>query len=207
MYLSTLTLNPDHDQARRDLGDAFEMHRTLTQAFASDSSANPRPFLWRIEPGEVAGQAGVVVVQSATPANWRVLEGQPGYAVKIHGNQRVDLEKTIEAGGTYLFRLQANPSITRDGRRIPLYGEAGQREWLALQGQRFGFDILAFTRKERRKIQLRQGNEGNRITVFAVDFEGVMKVKSPPSLHKAMLSGLGYGKSWGLGLLSLSRMG
>lgn len=206
MYLSTLTLNPDHTEARRDLTDAYEMHRTLTRAFSSGADATPRPFLWRIEPGNDAGQ-GVVVVQSATPANWCVFDGQPGYAMSIQGNKRVNLEKMIEAGVTYQFRLQANPSITRNGKRVPLYGEAGQREWLTLQGQRFGFEILAFTRKEQRRLQLRQGSDGNRITVFAVDFEGIMKVKNPLGLQKAILAGLGYGKSWGLGLLSLSRLG
>ncbi len=36
MYLSKLTLDPRHPQARRDLGDAYEMHRTLARAFAPD---------------------------------------------------------------------------------------------------------------------------------------------------------------------------
>ena len=50
MYLSKLTLDPRHLGARRDLADAYEMHRTLARAFAPDESSAPARFLWRLEP-------------------------------------------------------------------------------------------------------------------------------------------------------------
>ena len=50
MYLSRLTLDPRQPQARRDLGDAYDMHRTLTRAFALDATTLPPRFLWRLDP-------------------------------------------------------------------------------------------------------------------------------------------------------------
>ena len=47
MYMSKLVLDPRHLQARRDLANAYEMHRTLSRVFAPSPDASPARFLWR----------------------------------------------------------------------------------------------------------------------------------------------------------------
>ena len=117
MFLSKLTLNPQHPQARRDLADAYEMHRTLARAFVADASTPPRRFLWRLERSVHANPSSILLVQSEWLADWNYLESMSGYAGKIHGNKPVNLEKLVEIGARYRFRLLANPTITRNGKR------------------------------------------------------------------------------------------
>lgn len=203
MYLSTIKLNPHHFQARRDIGDAYEMHRTLTSVFGRREDTEARSFLWRLEHSGELENPGVVIVQSATPANWSVLDEYPGYTQEIRANRRIDLDRLIEAGRCYRFRLQVNPTVTRNGKRIGLRDKEEQVEWLLNQGQKHGFEVLAFLRKSSQRLQLRQGNSGNRITLHSVLFEGILQAKNPPLLQKAVLNGLGHGRAWGLGLLTI----
>ena len=79
MYLSQLKLNPTHPSARRDLGDAYQMHRTLSRAFATGpDDAVPR-FLWRLERQSAPSPSNAVLVQADGPGRWSELADLPGY--------------------------------------------------------------------------------------------------------------------------------
>ncbi len=54
MYLTRLTPDPRSAQARRDPGDAYEMHRTLSRVFADEQAPASR-FLWRLEASGMPG--------------------------------------------------------------------------------------------------------------------------------------------------------
>ena len=206
MFLSKLTLNPQHPQARRDLGDAYEMHRTLARAFVADASTPPRRFLWRLERSVHANPSSILLVQSEWLADWNYLESTSGYAGKIHGNKPVNLEKLVEIGARYRFRLLANPTITRNGKRYGLAKEVDQHAWLTRQGEKHGFSVGAYVRMGNERIQARQGSKGNRIVLHTVLFEGLMLATDPTNLRQAVGAGLGHGKALGLGLLSLGRV-
>ena len=79
MYLTRLTLDPRSAQARRDLADAYEMHRTLARAFVTDEHSSPVRFLWRLEAGSNAWASPVVLVQSAQVGDWSALQVLPNY--------------------------------------------------------------------------------------------------------------------------------
>lgn len=202
MYLSKLTLNPRHPQARRDLSDAYEMHRTLARAFARDGSSQPSRFLWRLEQYQ---PANVVLVQSVHMANWAALDSLPGYVDEIFPNKVVDLDKLVQPDGRYRFRLLANPTVTRDGKRHGLTHEEDQLAWIVRQGERHGFSVLGCVRGAQERLQVRQSRSGNRITLHTVLFDGVLQVVSAESLRQGLLNGLGHGKAMGLGLLSIGR--
>lgn len=206
MYLSKLTLDPRHPQARRDLADPYEMHRTLARAFAPDATTPPHRFLWRLERRADCQPSSVVLVQSAHPANWPVLEALPGYAEEIHPDKLVDLEKLIRPTCRYRFRLFANPTVTRGGKRYGLTREEDQLAWLARQGERHGFSVLACVRAADERLHVRQGRSGNRITVHTALFEGVMESVTPDALRQGLLNGFGHAKALGLGLLSLAKV-
>jgi CRISPR system Cascade subunit CasE len=203
MYLSTIQLNPHHALARRDLRDAYEMYRTLNSAFSDLQDAPFRRFLWRMEQPIETDTAGVVVVQSHTPADWSILEKQPGYAQEIEGNRHIDLDHLLEPARCYHFRLQVNPTVTRDGKRFGLRTKQEQVDWLTAQGKKHGFEVMAYIRESSQRLQLRQGKSGNKITVHTVLFDGFLQAKNPQLLQKAICSGLGHGRSWGLGLLTV----
>lgn len=204
MYLSRLSLNPRHPLARRDLADAYEMHRTLVRAFAPNPGGRPHRFLWRLERRDNFQLSSVVLVQAEQPADWSVLAA--GYANDISGNKLVDLSKFIQAGKRYRFRLLANPTVTRGGKRYGLTRVEDQLAWLVRQGQRQGFSLLGCQRGANERLQTRQGRTGNRITIHTALFEGVLEAVSADSLRQGVLKGFGHGKALGLGLLSLARV-
>jgi CRISPR system Cascade subunit CasE len=206
MYLSRLTLDPLHPQGRRDLSSRYEMHRTLVRAFAPDVHSPPARFLWRLESNLSAPSAAVLLVQSETLADWSVLAAFPGYALEILGNKPVDLERLIQTESRFRFRLHANPTVTRQGKRFGLLREAEQVAWLDRQGQKSGFALISCLRTGNERIRIRQNGTGRTITVETVLFEGVLESLNAEALRSAVGHGLGHGKAWGLGLFSLARI-
>lgn len=206
MYLSKVTLDPRHPQARRDLGDAYEMHRTLARAFAPDADTPPARFLWRLERRADFQPSSVVLVQSEHLADWSVLDTLAGYATEMLGNKPVDLGTLVQTGSRYRFRLLANPTVTRAGKRYGLTREEEQLTWLSRQGDKHGFAVLGCERGASERLQVRQGRTGNRITVHSALFEGVLEARAPDRLRQGVLDGFGHGKALGLGLLSLAKL-
>jgi CRISPR system Cascade subunit CasE len=206
MYLSKLTLDPRHPQARRDLADAYEMHRTLARAFAPAPDRPPDRFLWRLERRTDFQPSTVVLVQSSAPANWGALDSLAGYAGEILANKPVELDTLIQSDMRYRFRLLANPTVTRAGKRYGLVREEEQLAWLSRQGERHGFTLQGCVRAAKERLQVRQGRTSNRITVDAALFEGVLEAVNPDGLREGMLRGIGHAKALGLGMLSLAKV-
>lgn len=208
MYLSKITLDARHPQARKDLSCAYEMHRTLSRVFARDDTTPPERFLWRQERGRSWEQSQVdVLVQASTPGDWAALQQWPGYVAQLQPDKEVDLQALIRSGAQYCFRLRANPTVTRMGKRYGLKSESEQVDWLTRQGQRVGFDVLACECADNDMLSVRQPRSGGLISVQAVTFDGVLTVIDDVALRAALLSGIGHAKALGLGLLSLAPRG
>jgi CRISPR system Cascade subunit CasE len=205
MYLSRLTLNPGHPLVRRDLANPYELHRTLTRAFARASDQPPDRFLWRLE-RRADAVSSTLLVQSEVLADWSILEAMSGYLEELRGNKLVDLEVIVAAGRAYRFRLLANPTVTRAGKRLGIAREPGQLAWLGRQGARHGFQVRSCLICASERLKVRQGKSGNRIVLDTALFEGVLEVVSADLLRKTLVNGLGHGKALGLGLMSLARV-
>lgn len=206
MYLSSLMLDAQHPQARRDLSDGYEMHRTLARAFANTTGASLPRFLWRLEPVPLASPTAKVLVQSDARADWTILDALPGYAVELRGNKEVDLARLIRNARRYRFRLFANPTVTRQGKRLGLVQEADQIEWLGRQAARHGFTVVGCERRAAERVQMRQGRSGNRIVIQGALFEGLLQVTDSSRLGGAVRAGIGHAKALGFGMLSLAPM-
>lgn len=207
MYLTKLTLDPRHPQARRDLGDAYDMHRTLCRAFSGDSKTPPARFLWRLETGFDGIPNATMLVQSDTLANWAVLDELPGYALQCHANKLVDLTQLIQEGARYRFRLLANPTVTRQGNRYGLLREDEQLAWLARQAEKHGSILCASLRLGSNRLQTHKGGGSQRITVQTALFEGALEVSNAQAMQQAVRQGVGHAKALGLGLWSLAPLG
>lgn len=205
MFLSKITLDARHPQARKDLSSAYEMHRTLSRVFAPDDTAPPARFLWRQEQVRSWEQSQVdVLVQATVPGHWAALQQWPGYLVQLQTDKAVSLSGLVRQGAQYRFRLRANPTVTRAGKRYGLRAEADQHAWLSRQGQRLGFEVLTCVRSGNDTLSARQPRSGGVITVQAVTFDGVLHVTDDAALRSAVEAGIGHAKSLGLGLLSLA---
>lgn len=204
MFLAKLILDGTHGHVRRDIADAYQLHRTLSRVFADDEASPPKRFLWRLESDPSHGPAGsaTVLVQSAQPGNWAGIEHLDGY--RLTGQKAVVLDNLLHSGRHYAFRLLANPTVTRDGKRYGLMGEDAQRAWLGRQAERNGFALQECVVTGASRLAVRQSRSGHRITVDAVRFDGVLTVEDVSKMSDALLQGLGHAKSLGLGLLSIA---
>lgn len=189
MFLSRLTLDPRHSAARRDLASAYELHSTLARALEPDKS-----FLWRLE--ELT-----LLVQSSAHADWGRLE--PGYLERPSESKPLKLDR-LAATSRHRFRLRANPTVTRDGKRHGLARLEDQLAWLERQGERHGFQLLGVTVSASDRVRVRKRQSNAPITLQAVTFDGHLEAIDPARLAAAVRSGLGHGKALGLGLLSLA---
>lgn len=200
MHLTRLLLDPRSAQARRDLADPYEMHRTLARVFAEDDVHAPPRFLWRFEP-QGAWSDPVVLVQSAHAADWSRLDGVSGYLKKPAETKPVLLDHLLQHEARYRFRLLANPTVTRDGKRYGLATEDAQLDWLARQGERCGFQVDAALVTS--SDVLRCGKKGGSISLQRACFEGVLRLLDMDKMAGVLHDGIGPGKAFGCGLLSL----
>lgn len=202
MFLSKLILNPRSREARRDLANPYELHRTLARAFAPDNETSPARFLWRLEP-TVSWQHPILLVQSVYPANWAALADLAYYLHQEIEVKEFEPENWLNSGHIFRFRLQANPTVTRNGKRWGLLKEDEQLAWLTRQGERHGFFL------EQALVSasaMQQGRKGEgKLSVLTVTFDGYLRVQEACLLWNAMGKGIGPAKSLGCGLLTLGR--
>lgn len=206
MFLTQLRLDPRNVSTRRDLADPYDMHRTLVRAFVRDKRDAPQRFLWRLESGTAWSQP-VVLVQSTGPGDWSFLEAVSGYLLDSGdppiGVKSFDLASLLQAGTNLRFRLAANPTVTRQGKRLGLIGEDAQLEWLHRQGERLGFGLQAALVTGSDMLRGRKGSM--HVSLRRVLYEGVLEVRDAEALGAAIDSGIGHGKAFGCGLLSVAR--
>ncbi len=197
MYLSLLRLNPQNPLARRDLGDPYAMHQTLTRIAVPGDR-----LLWRLEVSRY-GESPRLLVQTLQKPGWsRILlqEEEPYGELAPDSPKEVRLE--LERGQRLRFRLYANPTVARNGRRLGLYREEEQLRWLSDRMRRRGAVVRSAIVSRKGKIRLKK--EGRTIVLASAQFDGVLEVIDPGNLVKAVELGIGHGKAFGFGLLSLA---
>jgi len=196
MYLARITIN----RSRIALGwlsNPYRVHQRLRMAYPTDGR-----LLFRIEEND---QKAVILVQSETAPDWQaafadfdVLAGEP--EVKA-------FELNLVPGGLYRFRLLANPTVTRGGKRLGLLNQEEQRAWLERQFEKSGVQLLGYQVKNKGLQHSRKNpaKEGGYQTHLSVLYEGVLKILDQAALAQVLRSGIGHAKGYGFGLLSLAR--
>lgn len=223
MYLSRLTLNPRSRYARRDLADVYQLHRSIMSAFAPTGEAAARSslgVLFRVEPD--GAPLPVVLVQSREEPLWELPPGYlaPGTAALTKPID--ELLGAIAAGRTFRFRLLANPTRKiarfdqtgvrmRQGSRVDLRRDTDRVQWLERRSTQHGFQLarLPDGREHAVDVIVRPGGhptgrkDATRITVAGALFDGRLVVQDANRVRAAVTGGIGPGKAFGFGLLSL----
>ncbi|PAT44043.1 type I-E CRISPR-associated protein Cas6/Cse3/CasE [Lysobacteraceae bacterium NML75-0749] len=204
MYLTRLLLDTRSAQVRRDLGNPYELHRTLVRAFVQSDAQDVPRFLWRVEPQAAWNSPPVVLVQSEHSADWSLLQALPRYLKAPPASKALSPERLFPAGQRCRFRLFANPTVTRAGKRIGLVGDDAQLAWLQRQGQSHGFALEAAIVTHSEVLKPRK--QAAVLSLQRACYEGVLQVTDADRLKAALVAGIGPGKAFGCGLLSLARI-
>lgn len=219
MYLSRLILNLRNRGVQRDLAHVHSMHRTLMRAFADDLDQAQERVLYRIDQNRRGDT--YCLVQSWQRPDWQHL-AENGYLLESEEDnpavKTVDLQ--VRAGQQYNFRLRANPtkrlgkSAQYDkGKRVGLYKIEEQLQWLQRKAGQHGFGIHSVMPIQPQQIHTRipqHGGGARQETVphdakfFSVQFDGMLQVTDSQSFLEAIHNGIGSGKAFGFGLLSLA---
>ncbi len=224
LYLSCLLVNGRSQEARRDLSDCQALHRRVLSAFpdAAEAPAARERFgvLFRAEPLDGGAR---VLAQSRERPDWsRLPEGY--LRESVWGPKPIDhLFARLTDGQELVFRLLANPTRRINdhstletakwhGKRVELQREEDQIAWLHRKGAANGFTLLGVRTKPEiadlrtlgapGKVMGRYG--GERLTFGAVMFEGRLRVTEADAFRQALEHGIGSGKAYGFGLLSVA---
>ncbi len=208
-YLSRLVLDLSCEQAFADLASAYSMHRTVMRAFPAPRDGNR--VLYRLDRLPPAG-AACLLVQSSQPADWSFLQSMPGYLMAPHEAGMPNPAQTFFAvelrrDDVLSFRLRANPTFRRGRKRLGYRRRGDQLRWLTRQGARWGFEPLAVSVSQEGRLLTRKpfSPRSDALCFVSVLFTGLLRVVCAERLRDAVESGLGSGKAFGFGLLSLAR--
>lgn len=207
-------------EVARDVRDVSEMHRTIMGAFPqAEGETSPRALykvLYRLETNESTGGL-TLYVQSAAEPDWDALPD--GYVVR-DGDEEVRTKSvaaafaSIKTGQRLRFRLRANPTrkidtktladgLRRHGRRVPVRGDQEQLEWLRRQGERRGFALTRVGITASGSSELHRSTRNKR-TFQGVLYDGTLVVTDAEAFGTALVDGIGPGKAFGFGLLSIA---
>jgi CRISPR system Cascade subunit CasE len=218
MYLSRLILNPRSRRVQRELAEPYEMHRSLMRAFSSGLAAREERILFRVDDHPRRGLE--LLVQSWETPDWTWLEeaGAQGYLrLTEQANPAVKpFDFRPAAGQVLAFRLRANPTrrlgrgaAEGAGRRVGIYREDDQIAWLERKAQQHGFRVVQASVNSGSKAEnqgaIHRAHASHDLKLLSVQFDGVLQVTDPDKLVAAVENGIGSGKGFGFGLLSLAR--
>lgn len=208
-WLTRITPRLDRADVLRDLADAGGLHRRVMSLFPDDLGEQPRRsggVLFRVES---AGAGMRVLIQSSQRPDVSALPDGYGDVGVIGMKGLLD---SLTNGMRVRYRLTANPSKQyarghtgpgRPGQRVALHGEQAEEWWLSRAGKA-GLALetmVMIPRPDATDSGHRIKGRGMRHAV--AQFDGTATVVDAATLQDAIVNGVGRGKAFGCGMLSI----
>jgi CRISPR system Cascade subunit CasE len=213
MYLSRVQINPERRGGRRLLGWAQAMHAAVLSSFAEVGESRGR-VLWRVD--QDARHTWLYVLSQPRPDFAHIVE-QAGWPTTQEGWTVRPYEPLLDrlaADQAWAFRLTANPTRTdssKGGKRFGMVTVGYQEQWLVKRSEQLGFEIskkgevLDLKIHDRKTERIKHGAEI--VTLTKATFDGILRVQDATLLRAALVNGIGHGKAYGCGLLTLAPLG
>ncbi|MFI1400720.1 type I-E CRISPR-associated protein Cas6/Cse3/CasE [Streptomyces sp. NPDC020681] len=207
--LAQIHLNPQSRAVQRDLRDAAEMHRTLMRLVPDHLGDNPRHttgLLFRLEETEHTSK---LLVQATVPLDPSRLPD--GYG-RAHVKDLSGMFQALREGLPVRYRITLNP-VKRErlplelqnqrGKIIPLSGPAAD-QWWTQRAAGAGLQLHSTLPTPQRPAQSQHRTEKPTMRHSLIRYDGTATITDSATLSQAILAGIGRGKSYGAGLLSLA---
>ncbi len=224
MILTSIFLNAANRDVQRCVADSHAMHVRVMSLFGSASKGSARAsfaVLYRSEVNEREGTIRLLLQSREKPDFAKWPEGFLNSQSDVPNPRTTQLEPLLGAlRGRYRFRLRANATRKVDtktredgaksnGNRVPIRRDEDRLAWLARRAAQHGFRLATADDGNVMARILPGGcsfgrRTGGQITHEGVLFEGVLVVDDAARLREAVEQGVGPGKSYGFGLLSLA---
>jgi CRISPR system Cascade subunit CasE len=216
MFLTKLTLDPTAYRPQRLLRDTQQLHAAISASFPGGESGR---VLWRAE--QPRGGDVVILVASPRGPNDAELSERITTADRAATRPYQGLLDRIEKGDYYRFRATLNPVRRRHHTRHGLHGDhpildrQAQTSWVAQKLASNGATVLAHSAdldNDEPDVQItstvhdkfpHRSSTGH-IELLKVTFEGSLQVSNPDALRHILCNGVGHGKAYGCGLITLA---
>ena len=206
MYLSQVELDPRNRETLRAFNVPRRLHGAVEAAFTGPRTRR----LWRLD--RRASRLWLLILSEERPELSGIVAqfGPPNGTAETR-DYALLLARVAE-GTVWRFRLAANPI-----KNVKVAGGRGivrnhvtvsqQEQWLAERAPKHGFALEpdGFHVVDARWIAFDKAAGGNRVRIHAVTFEGLLRVTDAALFREALTRGIGRGKAYGLGLLTLMR--
>lgn len=207
VHLARITLNPRSRDVHHDLRDHTALHRRVSALFPDQGGNSPRTVhnvLYRLE-RELSGASllvqstAITVNRNALPANYM--------ANGIDYRELTPLLDWATPGRTVRYRIDAHPLKTefvrgQRGRRVSLTGEAALTWWERKAADAGLTPHLVLDTPQPPVLATR--GEKKRAHLAVTRFDGIATVTDPGALRQAITTGIGQGRAFGVGLLSIA---
>lgn len=202
-------IRPDlrHGQARHEIGNVVAVHRRVMQLFPDGLGDTPRAkagVLFRIDEDR---HGAYILAQSAIPPQPDRLPARYGKTsttilTPLLDALRPDLPVRYRITACAIKRISRTPKEGRQpGQVIPLTGDDAENWWQ----QRAHTAGLAIHSTSTHLLDAARGKrDTDPITISRHLFEGTATITDPDALREAITGGIGRGKPYGCGLLSLA---
>ncbi|MEX3610774.1 type I-E CRISPR-associated protein Cas6/Cse3/CasE [Rothia sp. LK2588] len=222
MWFSSISINPQKRMGRILLANRQEMHKAVLQAFPPHAIGQTGGrVLWRLDSEKHAHT--LYVVSPVEPDFTHIVENAGWLSQTWNSIDYGGFLEKLMVGQEWGFRLQANPVKRQHiaggrGKVLPHVTPIQQVHWLVNRSERLGFTTMphegeepsvSVTRREDLRFDRNDENLGGRrrqVTLRNVQFDGVLKVTDADALKSALINGIGKGKAYGCGLMTLRRL-
>ena len=204
MYLTRIEMELSDHAIRSGIQDRQRLHKLITGLFQSDRKGAEILFRCRNR-----GMNTDVYIYSSVPVEKeRILPS-------MHIIAQRDLTEwllTLKNGSIYGFQLITLPfkkvseSGRKNSRRRALKNARERLEWLERKAEQNGFTILSVNETPSEEVKAWHPDEkGGRLTMNTYCYTGLLKISDAEAFQKAIRTGIGPGKAYGLGMLILAR--
>ena len=208
MYLSRVELDERRRATMRALAAPQKLHGAVESAFPGGR----RRRLWRLD--RLNGRLYLRLLSEDRPCLAALAQQFGAEGSGPETRDYTPLLERIAPGGLWQFRLTANPthSCPQPGARgrVAAHCTADyQCKWLLDRAEKHGFVLTPGSFTVTNSRWLRFAKEGGRrpVSLLAVTYEGVLEVADPDLFRQTLTQGLGRGKAYGMGLLTVMRRG
>lgn len=212
MYLTRLELDTRKRNTMKALVSPNMLHGAIEAAFPGERTRK----LWRID--KVGQHCYLLLLSDKEPMLKHAVE-QFGFPSKERQWETKDYQtllERIENDTVWRFRLVANPTKSssngRDKRgsihahNTPFY----QKKWLLERCEKNGFLVKEdqINVIESKWQRFYKGMERRKpVTLLSVTYEGILRVTDAENFQKVLLEGMGRGKAFGMGMLTIAKAG
>ena len=207
MYLSRIAIDLNNRRAMQALQNPEIMHGMVESCFPGKRDRR----LWRLD--ELNGQTWLLVLSADVPDLTPLAAQIAPCGSKAETRDYQRLLDRIQLGSIWHFRLRANPVVCeprpekKRGKIKAITIVELQNEWLARQGNKNGFLVTPGQYDVVYSDWLNFRNKGRNLSLLSVTFEGVLTVADADMFRKALTEGIGRGKAYGQGMITVVSRG